>query len=440
MPRNPLPSAPAARRRGFTLVELLVVISIIAVLASLILPGVVNSRRAARRAQCLNNLKQLGIAFVDYYTTHNAFPASGRIDLNSLGGDNEVESELTKQLSFSANHFTARKRDYAKVELSPPEPHPGGMRYSWVRELLPRLDRSDLYEAWDDTDEQGYGTYLDTGVSGSGKLPPMSQGDLPGITQTEIRTLFCPEDSSVHPGKGNLSYVVNGGFTPHVGYWPSCASIGGIPEANWVIDNNFKMGLMFLEGYYYVDDHRRKYGRRHTPVTVRDGLTTTIMVTENVNAGYNENVTWGDSSEPIVEEVNWGCPYPFNTSFFVQTPMTTPFPGTGLVIIWAKPELPHKYKDANPRNESGGINGDLTLLNESKHPYPSSFHTGGVHIMMCDGTVRFLAESISGDLWARLVTPDGSHVAGPGEDAKPILRYETYGGNAQIPINERDIP
>ena len=95
------------RRRGFTLIELLVVIAIIAVLIGLLLPAVQAAREAARRAQCVNNLKQLGLAVHNYISTYSIFP-------------------------LQCNYNTSETQDQ-------------GFSWSWCVAILPEMEQQSLY-------------------------------------------------------------------------------------------------------------------------------------------------------------------------------------------------------------------------------------------------------------------------------------------------------
>jgi prepilin-type N-terminal cleavage/methylation domain-containing protein len=99
----------ARRHRGFTLIELLVVIAIIAILIALLLPAVQQAREAARRTQCKNNMKQLGLALHNYHDTFNRFPMQGYIN------------DTSNPSAYQPRHFT------------------------WITMILPYFDQAPLY-------------------------------------------------------------------------------------------------------------------------------------------------------------------------------------------------------------------------------------------------------------------------------------------------------
>jgi prepilin-type N-terminal cleavage/methylation domain-containing protein/prepilin-type processing-associated H-X9-DG protein len=342
---------------GFTLVELLVVITIIAILMGLLLPAVMSARGAGRRAQCMNNLHNLSLAMLSEVAAKKRLPASGRWSVD------------------------------------------GSKRYrSWVVDLLGWMERADMASQWQ----------FDRSFDEPGNR------ELSSIT---IPILVCPDDDTVVPGHGNLSYAANAGFAfswaqptldcPsafHVLGNPRIASLdfdgNGIvcPPAAGLVGDPGDKRLWFQTGLFFLENWPDGVStvRHHTADSVLDGLTNTIMLAESLRAGYDP---WGDA--------NWATPWPLNTCFFIS----------GYVCENLRCSAGNvDYGRANDKSRQPysleAINGSLDQA-EGYAPWASSRHSGGLHVAFCDGHIHFLSDQVDGAVYAALVSPQGTLIRGP---------------------------
>jgi len=345
---------PGGRRRGFTLIELLVVISIIAVLISLIAPAVQAARRAARRTQCLNNMKNLGLAAANLQTTK--------------GG----------QLPF--------------VLKTPTDPQGAGIvanDNSWCIQLLPYLDQPGLVR------EIAANPYVN-GLDGNAA----TTGDNPSWRNMFLEVFLCPEDLMKSESPRALSYAANAGYATIDGWngtsattvdhllssydWNGNSTVGltaGNPNdpADVTIASN--LGGLFCE-----------YGNGGTTLSIeqvggRDGAGNTLMFVENLQANDWASNNWknlavvGLVDQPTVSPIvtgggNWIPLYNYVAD-----------PDNGLHI-------------SQPGFGLGSPIGSA--------PRAASGHTGTINVVFMDGRAASINESMDYSVYLRLLTSGGS--------------------------------
>jgi prepilin-type N-terminal cleavage/methylation domain-containing protein/prepilin-type processing-associated H-X9-DG protein len=356
---------PRRRRTGFTLIELLVVIAIIAVLIALLLPAVQAAREAARRAQCVNNLKQIGLAFHNYHSTHNALPTEG-IFLGPAYGPN------------------------------PPAASEGwGWNASWQISILPNMEQTQLYNAYN----------FNRAADG----PPNNT-----VGFTQIASLLCPSDNQrTRPADpwAASSYHGNHGGPGIVQNWSGTIvqNFTNYPQAWWGADSNL--------GYFGFE-------------AITDGTSNTALASEKL-LGASGNPTLypgGANGKRGIYPANYNGAYNQGPTANPQAaiamcnslPATTPSDGSYLSGAHYSLSYPwhtsnQAYNHFNTPNKNSCHSPSDTCCNNvwggtSAMISPTSNHSGGVNMLMTDGSVRFVKDTISPQTWWAIGTKAGGEV------------------------------
>lgn len=332
-------------RRGFTLIELLVVIAVIAILIALLMPSVQQAREAARRTQCRNRLKQLGIALHNYHDAHRSLP-SGYVSFARIG-------------DLSAD-------DYDSVTWDAP---PG---WAWSTMLLPYLDQAPLYDQldvnrplWDPVHAASIAVKLPSFLcpSVAGPSDPFFAADASGQTlQKSGRAVRL----------GRTHYVASHGQEE---CWAECSGPSGgfLGQVSQIADGPF-----FRNSRVRFRD-------------VIDGLSTTVLLGEHTSS-LSDKAWAGVVPGAVVHPKT-------------NTPENGAESAATLIMV-----------------HSGPAAGEVDALgNPIIHPpnFPTlhvgqmqSDHPGGAHVLLGDGSVRFVAETIHLQTFAHLTSIAEGEIVG----------------------------
>ena len=342
-------------RRGFTLIELLVVIAIIAVLIALLLPAVQAAREAARRIQCTNNLKQLGLAFANYESTNTCYPSSAIF----LAGSGACAG-------------------------------PGALRSCqntpWFVLMLPYIEQSSLYNAFN---------------ASIGSEGPVALG-VPGLTtnstvmQTRIASFQCPSDNTqtfnmttlAGLGLSGLSWsMTKGNYGVNWGNTDFGQALAGLTTTA------FPSASLHLQSPFGINTSAT--GPNLVRVaSVTDGLSNTQFAGEMLQ-GAQDDVR-GSLFITLAGACSFMTRFTPN-SYQDYVALLQPWASAG--VKTAGSSVDNLYAglcDSQPVQQLGCINNSSegSDFNGSR-----SRHPGGVNLIFGDGSVRFVKNSISPPTW-----------------------------------------
>ena len=350
------------RRKGFTLIELLVVIAIIAILIALLLPAVQQAREAARRTQCKNNLHQLGLAQHNYHDAFRTFTPNPMAGTTEAVGGRYLQSWLA---------------------------------WSGTAMLLPYMDQAPLYNM------ANFHYRWDNNNGGTRNRQ---------VSRTKIASLACPSDPGAGPG-----------YTAAMAANSYCISSG--PVSSWSV-GALKPGFA-------------TFGRGSPVRDIQDGTSNTIAMSE-CRIGLN----WGQW-DPTVR--------PREPAYRVVTGTRLQRSNNSAGRVWRNTpahiaQINTYYQNCLAMYDAGtGWHGSsdeqgrywasgrvywgpwhTTLVGPNKGPScdrdssvtdmdlrdPSSYHEGGVHALLADGSVKFVSENIDQGLWIAVGSIRGNETVG----------------------------
>jgi prepilin-type N-terminal cleavage/methylation domain-containing protein/prepilin-type processing-associated H-X9-DG protein len=369
-----------ARRGGFTLIELLVVIAIIGVLIALLLPAVQSAREAARRAQCTNNLKQIGLALHNFESAQGAFPRSGEHPVTWTDGN------------------TYKSQDYQSAFTL----------------LLPYMEQQQVFNAYNlefryniPDNFTAASTALNSYICPTNPLAGDRGGesrdtfgyactDYAIAPYTELDTLGRPSDNPVYgqaPGlkKLDLAALTSAQYPNNL--YTKFTATGALTYVN-------PGKTVHLDPLNSPDGKIDVYWNGSKVASIRDGTSNSLAVYEDTgrnpkmweNVGENLAASTGGYLDPVTGEArcHWRWAEPDSASGVSKLINNNKNAGYVLGVQPRPGECPWNAHDCGPNNEI------------------FAWHPGGANVAFCDGSVRFLKESVAGSVLRALMTKSGN--------------------------------